>query len=214
MAKIRRDHAGWIQQAEVSKQTNARDVMISTRFGREGLMVLEIKFKNSVRYAPVPSALVPFALSDAIALVWSFTFFLNIRSASVKTMHAENSFSFDKNDPAYLSGFAHKRSNALGINDDDAVTMVWKHQHEDMVRWWSDSNSLLLTGPTINLHAVSKPLMRLLYHWAVLDFIKKNQSTPLTEEAMQIYESYLACQYVLPRTKTMILQEFRVRTYR
>ncbi|KAJ7079831.1 hypothetical protein C8R44DRAFT_754529 [Mycena epipterygia] len=79
---------------------------------------------------------------------------------------------------------------------------------DSVLSWWSDSNSLLLTGPTINLHAASKPLMRFLYHWAVLDFIKKNQRIPLTEETMQIYESYLAFQYVMQRTKTMILREF------
>ncbi|KAJ7118085.1 hypothetical protein C8R44DRAFT_738041 [Mycena epipterygia] len=55
--------------------------------------------------------------------------------------------------------------------------------------WWSDRN---LPGATLNLHAASKPLMKLLYHRQVLDFIKTNRGTPLSEESLQIFSDYLA----------------------
>ncbi|KAJ7086516.1 hypothetical protein C8R44DRAFT_821013, partial [Mycena epipterygia] len=56
--------------------------------------------------------------------------------------------------------------------------------------------------------------MRFLYHRAVLEFMKKNRDTPLSEEIVHIYESYLAFEYVTPRTKTMILWEFWARASR
>ncbi|KAJ7707336.1 armadillo-type protein [Mycena rosella] len=79
----------------------------------------------------------------------------------------------------------------------------------DSVRsWWSDSNP---TGPNINLHAATKPLMRRLYHRAALDFIKQNRASPLSSEDMEIYSSYLACKYVSSSTKTAILEELSIR---
>ncbi|KAF8181122.1 armadillo-type protein [Mycena galopus ATCC 62051] len=39
--------------------------------------------------------------------------------------------------------------------------------------WWSDSNSVLKYGPTINIHAAAKPLIKLMYHQQVLSFFKK-----------------------------------------
>ncbi|KAJ7079836.1 hypothetical protein C8R44DRAFT_754534 [Mycena epipterygia] len=63
---------------------------------------------------------------------------------------------------------------------------------ESLRSWWSDSNPLVTRGPTVNLHAASKPLMRLLYHRQVLSFIKWNQDTPLSEEMLQICSDYLA----------------------
>jgi hypothetical protein len=55
--------------------------------------------------------------------------------------------------------------------------------------WWSDSNPLL-KGPTINLHAAAKPLMKRMYHRQALEFIKKNRGHPLSATTLEIYASY------------------------
>jgi hypothetical protein len=57
--------------------------------------------------------------------------------------------------------------------------------------WRSDSNPLL-KGPTINLHAVAKPLMKFMYHRQALalEFIGKNQDSPLSMTKLEIYSSY------------------------
>jgi hypothetical protein len=55
---------------------------------------------------------------------------------------------------------------------------------------WSDSNSLLVYGPTINLHAASKPLMRLMHHRQALGIIRKNLGSPLTTTILETYSSY------------------------
>ncbi|KAK7043503.1 hypothetical protein R3P38DRAFT_3347715 [Favolaschia claudopus] len=83
--------------------------------------------------------------------------------------------------------------------------------------WWSDSNSL---GPTISIHAAAKPLMRLLYHRQVQNFIKRNLDLLLSEEVMEIYISYLAVygiyeknryKYISPATKSLILRDLHFR---
>ncbi|KAJ7722353.1 armadillo-type protein [Mycena metata] len=53
---------------------------------------------------------------------------------------------------------------------------------------WS-RNSL---GATISIHALAKPLMKVMYHRAVLDLIKRQRDIPLSVETMQIYISYLS----------------------
>ncbi|KAJ7079845.1 armadillo-type protein [Mycena epipterygia] len=73
--------------------------------------------------------------------------------------------------------------------------------------WWSDRNP---PGPTMDLHAASKPFMKFLYRRQVLDFIKRNDlksidSPPLSNETLQIYSDYLAFKYISPSTKTRIL---------
>ncbi|KAJ7478319.1 hypothetical protein FB451DRAFT_1396100 [Mycena latifolia] len=83
----------------------------------------------------------------------------------------------------------------------------------DSVRsYWSDRNSLAI-GAAINLHAVAKPVMRVLYHRAALDFIAKNRGRPLSREEMGIYSSYLAYRYVSSYTKAKILWELGARSY-
>ncbi|KAJ7455712.1 armadillo-type protein [Mycena latifolia] len=78
----------------------------------------------------------------------------------------------------------------------------------DSVRsYWSDRNPI---GPTINLHAVAKPLIRFQYRRAALAFIAKNRGTPLSREEMEIYSSYLA--YVSSSTKVAILRELSERS--
>ncbi|KAF8171378.1 armadillo-type protein [Mycena galopus ATCC 62051] len=80
---------------------------------------------------------------------------------------------------------------------------------QSILSWWSDSNP---TGPNINLHAIAKPLMRLMYHRDVLALIKKSRGIPLSMETMEIYSSYLAFKYVSSSTKTAILEDLEKRT--
>ncbi|KAJ7767796.1 armadillo-type protein [Mycena metata] len=72
---------------------------------------------------------------------------------------------------------------------------------------WS-RNSL---GATISIHAIAKPLMKVMYHRAVLDLIKRQQGVPLSAETMQIYASYLGWKYVADTTKAVILSEISKR---
>ncbi|KAJ6522665.1 hypothetical protein DFH09DRAFT_1097053 [Mycena vulgaris] len=73
----------------------------------------------------------------------------------------------------------------------------------DSVRsWWSDSNP---TGPNINLHALAKPLMKLMYHRQALDYITEHDSKPLSRDDMEIYASYLGFKYVSSATKIAVL---------
>ncbi|KAJ7494017.1 hypothetical protein FB451DRAFT_1360618, partial [Mycena latifolia] len=73
---------------------------------------------------------------------------------------------------------------------------------------WSDSNP---PGATINLHAVAKPLMRLMYHRQALAFIKRNDGVPLTPVTLEIYWSYVSWKYVSTSTKLAVLAELRAR---
>ncbi|KAJ7766087.1 hypothetical protein B0H16DRAFT_385974 [Mycena metata] len=72
---------------------------------------------------------------------------------------------------------------------------------------WSGS----YLGATISIHALAKPLMKVMYHRAVLDLIKSQQGIPLSAETTQIYASYLECKYVAEKTKTFIFREIRER---
>ncbi|KAJ7924085.1 armadillo-type protein [Mycena leptocephala] len=78
--------------------------------------------------------------------------------------------------------------------------------------WWSDRNPGL-QGPTVNLHAATKPLMRLMYHRQALNFMKRNEDIPLSSETMQIYCSYIFCNYVSDSTKAAILGELERRAH-
>ncbi|KAJ7430497.1 armadillo-type protein [Mycena galericulata] len=71
--------------------------------------------------------------------------------------------------------------------------------------WWSDSNPGL-QGPTINLHTVTKPLLKLMYHRQALGFIQRNGDTPLSSETLEIYSTYLLCKYVSASTQADILR--------
>ncbi|KAJ7202196.1 hypothetical protein C8J57DRAFT_1260393 [Mycena rebaudengoi] len=72
--------------------------------------------------------------------------------------------------------------------------------------WWSDSNPNL-RGPTVNLHAAAKPLMRFMYNRQALEFIGKIDGIPLSEMDWEIYGSYLLCEYVSISTKSAILDD-------
>ncbi|KAJ7494041.1 hypothetical protein FB451DRAFT_450751 [Mycena latifolia] len=79
---------------------------------------------------------------------------------------------------------------------------------ESVLSWWSDSNP---SGATINLHAVTKPLMMLMYHRQALGFVKRNHGLPLSPETLEIYWSYLSWKYVSTSTKLAILEELKTR---
>ncbi|KAJ7034828.1 armadillo-type protein [Mycena alexandri] len=49
--------------------------------------------------------------------------------------------------------------------------------------------------------------MKVMYHRAVLDLIKRQRGIPLSAETMQIYTSYLGWKYVAETTKILILEE-------
>ncbi|KAJ7355698.1 hypothetical protein DFH08DRAFT_506149 [Mycena albidolilacea] len=70
--------------------------------------------------------------------------------------------------------------------------------------WWSDSNPGL-QGPTINLHTMAKPLLKLMYHRQALDFLEKNRAQPLLGTTLEIYSSYFPWNYVWRPTKVAIL---------
>ncbi|KAJ7493038.1 armadillo-type protein [Mycena galericulata] len=71
--------------------------------------------------------------------------------------------------------------------------------------WWSDSNPRL-QGATINLHTVTKPLIKFMYHRQALGFIQRNGDTPLSSEILEIYSTYLLYKYVSPITQADILR--------
>ncbi|KAJ7883568.1 armadillo-type protein [Mycena leptocephala] len=67
---------------------------------------------------------------------------------------------------------------------------------------WSDTKP---PGPTINLHAIAKPLMRFMYHQQASKFMKKNRDVPLSPKNIEICLSWLEYKYVGVQTKTKIL---------
>ncbi|KAJ6458049.1 hypothetical protein C8R47DRAFT_1163688 [Mycena vitilis] len=75
--------------------------------------------------------------------------------------------------------------------------------------WWSDTNSI---GPTFSIHAVAKPLMRLMYHQQVRSFVRINRDIPVSRATMDISFSYLAFKHVSPATKVLILKELDARS--
>ncbi|KAJ7494113.1 armadillo-type protein [Mycena latifolia] len=95
---------------------------------------------------------------------------------------------------------------------------------ESVLSWWSDSNP---SGATINLHAATKPLMKLMYHRQALGFVKRNRGLPMSLETLEIYWSYLSYgffslvdfaanllprwKYVSTSTKLAILEELITR---
>ncbi|KAJ6522630.1 armadillo-type protein [Mycena vulgaris] len=75
---------------------------------------------------------------------------------------------------------------------------------ESVRSWWSDNNP---TGSNINLHALAKPLMKLMYHRQAMDYIAKHRGTPLSSRDVEIYASYLGFKYVSSATRTAVLRE-------
>ncbi|KAJ6522556.1 G-protein alpha subunit-domain-containing protein, partial [Mycena capillaripes] len=77
---------------------------------------------------------------------------------------------------------------------------------QSILSWWSDSNPGL-HGATINLHAVTKPLLKAMYHRQALSFIKQSRGVPLSSEVLSTFSSYLPLNYVSSSTKVAILAE-------
>lgn len=61
--------------------------------------------------------------------------------------------------------------------------------HASIYSWWSDSNPGL-QGPTVNLHALAKPLLRLMYKCQALDLIRRNRGHPLSKTTTETYSTY------------------------
>ncbi|KAK6971735.1 armadillo-type protein [Favolaschia claudopus] len=57
-----------------------------------------------------------------------------------------------------------------------------------LLSYWSDNMSV---GPNLPLHTLSKPAIRYLYQSQVRNYIKTNEKDPLSEEMMEVFESYL-----------------------
>ncbi|KAJ7880383.1 armadillo-type protein [Mycena olivaceomarginata] len=72
--------------------------------------------------------------------------------------------------------------------------------------WWSDSNPGL-QGPTINLHAAAKPLMRLMYYRQASEILRKNRGSPLTTAILETYSSYFPGEDSLVRWVTYTLSQ-------
>ncbi|KAJ7612637.1 armadillo-type protein [Roridomyces roridus] len=79
--------------------------------------------------------------------------------------------------------------------------------------WWSDSNPLVQAGPTMNLHAAAKPLMKWMHHQQALGIIDKHNEVPLTAELLEIYASYLSYKYISLTTQRTVLKHLSDRAY-
>ncbi|KAJ7465346.1 hypothetical protein B0H11DRAFT_1922157 [Mycena galericulata] len=77
--------------------------------------------------------------------------------------------------------------------------------HTSIYSSWSDSNPGL-RGPTLNLHAATKPLLKFMYHRQALSFIQKNRNVPLSRTILEIYSIDLLFKYVYPFTGAAILR--------
>ncbi|KAJ7277348.1 hypothetical protein C8J57DRAFT_1223098 [Mycena rebaudengoi] len=62
------------------------------------------------------------------------------------------------------------------------TSLTRQRTFESLRSWWSDSN---LPGPTVNLHAAAKPLLRILYHRQALGIVESN-STGLPSQCVEI----------------------------
>ncbi|KAJ7193488.1 armadillo-type protein [Mycena pura] len=74
--------------------------------------------------------------------------------------------------------------------------------------WWSDSNA---PGATVSLHALSKPLMKALYHRQAARFIAEHGRLPFTRESFEILSSYLNFKYISSSTRVKVLRELTAR---
>ncbi|KAJ6472349.1 armadillo-type protein [Mycena vitilis] len=59
---------------------------------------------------------------------------------------------------------------------------------ESIHSWWSDSNAV---GATVSIHAMAKPLMRMMYHSQANAFIERNQDVSMSNEDVHVYLGYL-----------------------
>ncbi|KAK6995736.1 hypothetical protein R3P38DRAFT_3074850, partial [Favolaschia claudopus] len=74
-----------------------------------------------------------------------------------------------------------------------------QQSRESIFSWWSDSNPNL-SGAALNLHALAKPLLKIMYHRQAMVFLQRNRGAPLSSEVLSILSSYLPLNYVSPST--------------
>ncbi|KAJ7033932.1 hypothetical protein C8F04DRAFT_1260430 [Mycena alexandri] len=90
------------------------------------------------------------------------------------------------------------------------LPLARQQTHTSIHSWWSDSNPGLL-GPTLDLHAMAKPLLRRMHDRQALKRIETNHGSPLSSEMLYILSSYLLHDYVFPSTKAAILVKLKRR---
>ncbi|KAK6974889.1 hypothetical protein R3P38DRAFT_577576 [Favolaschia claudopus] len=83
------------------------------------------------------------------------------------------------------------------------LSLRYQQSTTSLLSYWSDNMSI---GPNLPLHTLSKPAMRFLYRLQVRKFIKANEDHPLSEEIMEVFDSYLGYKYISSATKRMILR--------
>ncbi|KAJ7439047.1 armadillo-type protein [Mycena galericulata] len=71
-----------------------------------------------------------------------------------------------------------------------------------LLSWWSDRNP---PGATISLHALTKPLLKYMYHRQALDLIKKDEDLPISPEKLETLTTYLTFKYIWTATKVVVL---------
>ncbi|KAK7000294.1 hypothetical protein R3P38DRAFT_1844092 [Favolaschia claudopus] len=82
------------------------------------------------------------------------------------------------------------------------LSLRFQESPPSLLSYWSDNMSV---GPNLPLHTLSKPAIRYLYRSQVRNYIKTNENNPLSEEMMEIFESYLSYKYISSATKCMIV---------
>ncbi|KAJ7626401.1 armadillo-type protein [Mycena polygramma] len=92
----------------------------------------------------------------------------------------------------------------LSLSPPSMPPLTRQESRGSIFSWWSDSNPALC-GPTINLHAATKPLLKLMYHRQASEFIRKSRGSALSTDMMENYFSYLPWNFVSPATKVKIL---------
>ncbi|KAK7038643.1 hypothetical protein R3P38DRAFT_3182738 [Favolaschia claudopus] len=90
------------------------------------------------------------------------------------------------------------------------LSLRYQQSTTSLLSYWSDNMSI---GPNLPLHTLSKPAMRFLYRLQVRKFIKANEDHPLSEEIMEVFDSYLGYmyKYISSATKRMILHHLHSR---
>ncbi|KAK6971751.1 hypothetical protein R3P38DRAFT_3141293 [Favolaschia claudopus] len=88
------------------------------------------------------------------------------------------------------------------------LSLRYQQSTPSLLSYWSDNMSV---GPNLPLHTLSKPTIRFLYQLQVKKFIKMNANHPLSEEIMEVFESYLAYKYISFATKCMIIDNLSSR---
>ncbi|KAK7031352.1 armadillo-type protein [Favolaschia claudopus] len=94
-----------------------------------------------------------------------------------------------------------------------SLHLTRQQTRQSIYSWWSDSNPNL-KGPTINLHAITKPVLKFLYHRQALAVIKKthdNNDPGLTIRVLEVYASYLPWHFISSSTKAAVLSEVAFR---